>query len=864
MNSMFSRSRVVAAALTVAMAALAGCNAVEDVREEPLLPSPPEKVVLQGTVSGLGSIRNLALSNNNSTTDTLLIAAPVPQFGVANVDNLAFSFGAREVRDAQGNPVPYNIRITSVPYGRSCAFEIGVLQPNGIVSTAPSGILSGESPPYIVIKCVPNVPLFDVTVDLDAAFASAPGATVTLRTEDGIFEHPVTAADITALKVVFPDKLFNAAGAGAPTPSPVFTWSVSGSTLEGGTLNRCPVTNAGNPTATTNPTADVTGPRVRACTFTISGTVHYSRPAEATADSSRTGPLTLELRNLGGVKKGTATVAAGGFPANFTFTNTATSTTAFTSNQDADFQVVVTGNPPGQTCIATDGGYVSLKALIGLNPFSVTGTGTLVTGLPPAAGVAATANLPIVGTRLVLFCRNTPAAGNALHGVYRLTKTTALMVSTTSTNVTTTNTVVSAWTPFDFTVQNTAASNILTFFSDGTFLYGTHSLNPQVEHGFYDYSPTALANSGASPGRLRFTLHTDTWFGTGFPSNFSSAPITGPNNSTVNTAGLSALPGALTVTATPASLNNAPAATRHVNMGNVVKTAAAGSVPAKITGRTGPYGGTVNNPGPGLTAAGVIPAPTAPAPPAAGGIATTTIARQVDWELTDVPSLDAEMTGGWITQDRRRFWVWDKGTSYGAHAGVNGLVNIQSACVVTTNFSAPSGELQRRAATSGCYAINRPATGQTPPYVASFLESVDNLWLVTTHAATSTATTAGAGAPAAASTANLSGIIQRLGNVAPGIYNTAAIRERFPEYEARMPGVVQAQDGRSASPTRYHIAPAATFFAAAPPEHFPQSGPYAPAAAFTTWCTTEILGLRATLNGTPFQEPVYMCRTRAQ
>jgi hypothetical protein len=92
-----------------------------------------------------------------------------------------------------------------------------------------------------------------------------------------------------------------------------------------------------------------------------------------------------------------------------------------------------------------------------------------------------------------------------------------------------------------------------------------------------------------------------------------------------------------------------------------------------------------------------------------------------------------------------------------------------------------------------------------------------------------------------------------------GQYSTAALFARFPQYESRIPGALTALDGRSPSPIIYHIAPAATFLASAPAEYFP-----APAAAFTTWCTSDILGIRATLNGLPFREPVYLCRTRAR
>ena len=75
----------------------------------------------------------------------------------------------------------------------------------------------------------------------------------------------------------------------------------------------------------------------------------------------------------------------------------------------------------------------------------------------------------------------------------------------------------------------------------------------------------------------------------------------------------------------------------------------------------------------------------------------------------------------------------------------------------------------------------------------------------------------------------------------------------LPEYMARIPGGSQAADGRSPSPMYFHIAAPAQFYANAPAEYFPP--------APTNWCTTEILGIRATLNDVPIHKPVYFCRS---
>jgi hypothetical protein len=918
MKSIFNRAELAAAVLS--LVTLAGCNAVEDVREEPTILEPPPTVVLQGTVTGLGSRRGLLLTNNGQDSDAVTIIAPIPTQVSTAAQPVAFTFGSRAIVNTSGNPVPYNVQIKQVPYGKRCAFRAG---------SRNSGTLSLESPPQILIDCTPDpaVALYDLRVYLDPAFTSATGAKVQLRTEEAIFEKSPTSADITAGFLTFEDLLFNSssnalngplASPAAPPGSPVFEYNVTATTSVGGTLNRCPVTNpsnainvtgtapnqvsslqnpSGNITASSGPAGTNVAPRVGACSFTISGAVHYSRPAGVTADPALGSGLVLELRDLNGVRVGTASVAAGAFPASppagqttgigFTFNNTSTpATTAFTSNPNADFQVVVSTQPAGQTCILQDGGYVSLKSLINLNPVAITATGTMSNGSPaptnvtPLAGNPAAGNVPIAGTRLAVYCRTRPALADQLHGVYRLTSTVASFVTSTGATAPacqpvtlpsctiTSSSLTSRWVPFDLSVQNTASSNLLTFFDDGTFLYGTHMQSAQVEHGFYDYSATLRADNGtpaagapaAAPGRLRLTVHTDTFPNTVFPTpptfNVANVATTGPQTTTP---GISALPGPLFYGTAPAIAATAPGtapvplASRHLNLGNVVKIAASGSTPARITATAGPFGGvaaTVSTPT--FTFLGVPPAP---APTGTATTPTTTsVARQVDWELTEVPQANGEMTGGWVSQDYRRFWVWDKATDYGFAVGVNGLVNLQSSCFVTENAVAPSGTYQRRSGQTLCYPINRPAENQVPAFggILDTLLARDNAWMGVTHLFATTGAAPGAAAGLLPIASN--------GNVVNGQYSTAELTNRFPNYESRIPGGFSVLDGRSPSPIIYHVGTSAGFFTGAPAQYFPQ-----PATPFTTWCPdSDILGIRSTLNGLPFREPVYLCRTRAR
>jgi hypothetical protein len=79
---------------------------------------------------------------------------------------------------------------------------------------------------------------------------------------------------------------------------------------------------------------------------------------------------------------------------------------------------------------------------------------------------------------------------------------------------------------------------------------------------------------------------------------------------------------------------------------------------------------------------------------------------------------------------------------------------------------------------------------------------------------------------------------------------------QLPGFVGRLPGAVAVVNAtRSPSPAYFTVAAPGTFFTVAPTEYF-QVIP-------TTWCTTELLGIRATTNGNPIDKPVYFCRVRA-
>src|SRR5690606_35722491 len=154
----------------------------------------------------------------------------------------------------------------------------------------------------------------------------------------------------------------------------------------------------------------------------------------------------------------------------------------------------------GRACVVGDGGAVSFYRTGTNNPVNVTAV----------AARASTGNARAWGTRLNVFCRALPAAGQELAGTYRLTSSTWTPEPTESNP--TPAPLTARYDNYDWTTQNLGSSNMLTFFDDGTFLYGTHGYisgsmpdfqsaapySVQVEHGFYDYNP--------GTGTLLFTL----------------------------------------------------------------------------------------------------------------------------------------------------------------------------------------------------------------------------------------------------------------------------------------------------------------------------------------------------------------------
>jgi hypothetical protein len=804
MKLMISYSGLVVAALCAAV--LAGCNAVEDVRDEPFTPIPTQEVVLEGTIYGLGSKRSLVLTNNDTVTRSFLSPAPqpTPEGADPNAPSVTlFAFGNVKVGSA------YKIKVKTDPYGKTCIVSNG------------SGVIGAEgASPAIRIDCGPSgIPRYSLTVSVPNAFLTLQGAKVTLTTEEAVREVTPTSANTTASTepgfslVTFPNALFT-----NPAGTALFDYTVSASTLEGGATalnpNRCGVTNPVNTVSVTAhvgvaPAATGTWPRVGLCTFTIGGNVGYSGPPTGTYTPTAITGLVLQLKDKRGAPLqdlpiSTFTASAPALPAT---SNTVvagvvtapagTQAYVFTyparSNLNGIYEVAVKTQPTGQHCVV--------------------GTGTNPTGAFTSVGgvslyQTSRTGIPVNVSTMNVRCRVRPALANQLTGTYyvtsgaRFARTSAAVTTGTAPNTTVTTTVTDTtanyrpWTGasefgcaagnYNYTtvqiVTTTAVVNpagtttvtpggaptstcdvnsfrvMLTFFDDGTFLLATHGAVNSVEQGFYAYDLTNPADK-----KLYITV-----IGTGGTPTSTANPVNGFRST----------PGSVTV-------NGAT----HQRMYTVEKTSTtppSGTHPrgvaGTITGRFGVVATPITNP-PGAWAT---------------------------WTLSEAYSVPAQMTGSWVTKDHRRVWNYDFSNTYGYHVGVNGgATNTQDSCYTLDDYRMPSGFYTRRGALTGTC---NPAFGG----------------------------------------------VMNLPGTAGGLPTTPAQLGGTGNFVGRMPGS-EGTTGASPSAIYYHIGTPASFFTTADTLYFPTTD-QAGQVIDLSWCTTEVFGVRTSLNDIPLDAPVYFCR----
>ncbi len=456
MNSKNSCSGLLSA--TLCGFVLAGCNAVEDVREAPFTDIPTPSVVLQGTIEGLGSRRPLVLMNNGESQCT----NPTSPGGAKIVCSFLGTFGATTSPFTFGalpQGTPYNITVGTQPFGKICTVA------NGTGNVGAAGALP------ITVTCVndPAVPRFSVGGTVAAAVANTAGAKIILTTEEGVREIP--AAGLTTF--TFPSATFNS---GTNLPLFAYTVTVTYPDPSGELTNNCAVTNGRNVNGAGEvvpPTGNVTNVAITACNFTVNGSASYSgSPAQAMG----AGGLTLALRdNLTGVNVQTVSLA--------TFTTFAFPSPVL-SNAKAMYDLVVTRHPDGQHCIIASASNTATTTLAGavmlLDPTSNATVGWFV-------------------TNRVVRCRAKPALANQLVGTYQLNAPPPAL-------------------PLPDPVPPPTADprQFLTFFEDGTFLYGHHNnsnTTSGVEQGFYAYNPTT--------GTIVFNVLVDT---TGTTTGLTSLP----------------------------------------------------------------------------------------------------------------------------------------------------------------------------------------------------------------------------------------------------------------------------------------------------------------------------------------------------
>jgi hypothetical protein len=620
MRSIINASRILATALCGML--LASCNAVEDVREEPFTPVPTASVVLSGAITGLSTRRAVELQNNG--------ANPKKFYATRGSTSTPLDF-AVPVGSA------YNITVKKQPFSKICTVANG------------TGIAGAVANPDIAVTCVndPLVPRYNVTVTIPTAVSQLSNLRLTLETEDGI-----QSVDATGLaSYTFPSAVFNSL---LDVPSFQYKVSASTDTTQGGvtTVNYCLLTSpiaGGRPgmnIATTNenviiPTGAVTM-AVTACSFTVAGTIAYSTPPGGTAQT--VGAMTLGLKDLtGGLVAGqTVTTLAGA--TTFTFP------APLSSHSTAIYDLVVTSHPTGQHCV--------VSGTTATAPWS-----TIVNGLGSAITAPTTSGIllldPVVpdwwafASRRVT-CRALPASAAQLTGVYQMDRPP----------------------PIDGAVQ-ARPREFLTFFADGTFLYGINYSGPSltvpvpfvgnnayaasgVIHGFYDYRPgtstivfSVFTATNTSP--LTYSLVGMPGFTAGAPA----APGAAPNPGTVSATNVTRTPGAL----------------------NKISLTFTGLIPPPMPGLAAMYSPN-------------LPAPTSPATP----VGTTPVTKV--WTMTEPESIEGEITGTWVTADHRRIFAYNKNETFAFHAGVNGVGNLQDTCLLPDDNSSQSAGLMARRAGS--------------------------------------------------------------------------------------------------------------------------------------------------------------------
>lgn len=650
MNFSVVRAGLVLAGMCGAL--LAGCDSIKDVREDPFTAIPAGTAVLQGSISGLGDARPVALSYNGQPNcmapDPVDASIRVPAqcrfYGVAGQEQVGFSFGSLQVG------TPYEISVQAQPYGKVCQVNNG------------SGTVGSGTAPAVVCTISDTVARHDLTVNILPALQALPNLKVKVTTEEDILE-----ADATGLaSVSFADVLIDT---GISLPQFAFKVAATTDTNVGGETitNYCTFQQTdqfsaggqninalwtqGNPNVKSDATVVPGGPvvaTVDACEFTVTTTVQYhGAPAQAMPASG----MTLALRNhFTGVDEQTLEVVS--FTATTPMFNppTLAFATPLMANSRAIYELVVTRQPDGMHCVVAGSAHVAAdttSATSGVNNAIIAPTASAVMLVDPAVS-----DWWAHSNRQVR-CRQIPAPANRLVGTYQMDVREGMQD---------TDPPRAYGRPREF----------LTFFEDGTFLYGINAntasaqantpnstfpaasairnnwvASSGVTHGFYSHDPVA--------GTVTFTVFTTT---------------------TTNPAGrgIAGMPGYTSANTWTTDLEQAAGS-------GWMQTLVTGTVSAsQVTRATNPEGlGTIS-----LTFSGTV-----------AGAPTTRL-----WTMTEPESIDGELTGVWVTPDHRRMFNYQGSRTFSFHIGVNGMGNMQDVCMLPTDDSTQSGGVMTKHAGS--------------------------------------------------------------------------------------------------------------------------------------------------------------------
>ncbi len=312
--------------MAAALTGAAGCDAVRDVIVEPTISVPPRNIVLQGTITGLGTQRPVVLQydgQDGCAAEDSAERVPCRFTGIPGQHTSTFTFGSLP------EGTSYRITVKTQPFGKNCVVSDG----EGVLGQA-------TTPPSIACVNDPAVPRYPVIVQVAPAVAAIPSAKVRLTTEEGVREQSAFGATT----LVFEDALFDS---GASLP--IFKWFVSATMESGNTTNNCQVEAGTNESLdaegqdiTLPPTGAADAVKVTLCSFTVSAAVAWQAAPGEAVQPLPPGGMELGLRRArtGEIERSVALAAF-----------STVDIPDVPSNADAIYELAVTRQPDGMHCV---------------------------------------------------------------------------------------------------------------------------------------------------------------------------------------------------------------------------------------------------------------------------------------------------------------------------------------------------------------------------------------------------------------------------------------------------------------------------------------------------------------------------------